>query len=203
MAVEEKIARLLSAKRHLQELQQLHQALKHVERDLAFAAREADTVLKTEEAAVANLGYRRKAFAEAREALARMERNPGVSFLGLKSPSRLKLEAMHHAMLDYARASDLAFAREALARKTGMRTRAHLAELEARHIDLRRQIAARGHGVCLDGIIEKAQRDFSSAKRTVSESEIDEAVMANHIGLRDAASARTLLRNCHTLDFER
>lgn len=203
MTVEEKITRLLATQRQLQDLRQLESAFHTVERNLAFSEREADQVFKAEEAAVANLGYRRKAFAEAREAVARMERNPGVSFLGLKSPSRLKLEAMRQATLNYARASDLAFAREALARKAGARTRARLAELAVRRSKLHRQVAERCNSQSLANTLGTAERNFETAKRAVSESEIDGAVMTNRIDLREAARARTMLRQSGDLGFER
>ncbi len=203
MTTEARITQLVAVTERLETLRHAERNLVQIDRDLIAATRDADRAIKVEEAAAANLGYRRKAFAEARETQARMERNPGVNFLGFKSPSRLKLETIRQSVLDHARASDLAFEREDLARKAGRLARSQLAQLaQARQITLQ-QFATRLDGQSISTAIEKAEREIGRCKASVTEAEIDEAVMHNRIDTRTAAKARSLLRDHRPIVLER
>ena len=203
MKIEERIKNLVLVNERLETLQRTQRDLLKIDRDLIPATRDADRAIKAEEAAAANLGYRRKAFAEARETQARMERSPGVSFLGLKSPSRLKLETIRQSVLDHARASDLAFQREDMARKAGRYARNRLSQLEGHRQRVLRRAAQMIDGPDIAKAIEQAEQELAHRKACVTEAEIDEAVMHNRIDTRTAAKARNLLRDHQSIVFER
>lgn len=203
MTTEEQIKQLVSANECLETLRRAQHELIQSERDLIAATRDADQAIKAEEAATANLGYRRKAFTEARDAQARMERSPGVSFMGLTSPSRLKLETMRQSVLNYARASDLAFQRQDMTRKAGRYARNRLTQLEQHRLKILRRVSNFMDGPEISKSIEQAEQELRYRKGQLSEAEIDEAVMYNRCDTRLAATARSLLRRNRTVEFER
>jgi len=86
-----------------------------------------------------------------------MERSPGVSFLGLKSPSRLKLETMRQSVLDHARASDLAFEREDMARKAGHWIRNRLTQLEQHRLKTLRRVSQYLDGADITKSVEQTE----------------------------------------------
>ena len=166
--------------------------------------REAERILKNEEEARAAFARRLQARTEAEDRLARMEKyDPGVGFLGYRSPARRRLHDMRSAVAEHARAAQVARERQELAVAAAKRTRAALSTARARR---NRWAEAQPDRVDLR-TLELELSGLTGRKtfllHSISEADIDEAVMQNRVTEKEARRIRQALRSRGRDDFER
>ena len=170
---------------------------------IARAERESASASREEEAVEASYARRQQSLAEAKDTLIRMERKPGVSFLGMASPARQCLRQMREAVKSHTRAVSIAKERRDFAVKVAKQARGRLASLRAERNRLLERTVGNHDARQLDDQLERAQSNLRSVVRFFNESTIDQAVMMNRMTADEAAKARAQLRNERTPDLER
>ena len=153
--------------------------------------REAERILKNEEEARAAYARRMQARTEAEGRLARMEKyDPGIGFLGYRSPARRRLHDMRAAVTEHARAAQVAQERQELAVAAAKRTRAALTAARARHNRWAEAQPDRVDPRTLDLELSGLSGRMTFLLRSIAEADIDEAVMKNRITENEARRVR-------------
>lgn len=173
------------------------------DRELLQVEQATERVLRDEEMTRASLARRIQLRAEAEEALQRMHRNPGVSFLGYESPARRKLSDMRSAIREHESAAQIARERLSLVVSSSQRARQNLRSTQARHHAWLHENALAKTPLQLEATIYTAREDLRALVSSLQEVEIDEAVMRNQVKISDAARVRQALRRRPTCDLER
>ena len=147
--------------------------------------------LEIEEAARASYARRLQSRTEAEDRLARMAKHePGVSFLGYRSPARRRIHAMQAAAKEHGQAAEVADERKYLASQETAKIRRRLETIEPDT----RAIAHR--------LTQLRQRENTLAQQP-SEAKIDEAVMLNLIKPDQASVLRRAVRSSRTPEITR
>ncbi len=188
------IARYISTETRLKRLLTLQRMQQKLECEVARAEQSTAQVLRDEEAACASHARRLQARAEAEDSLQRMQRNPGISFLGYESPARRRISEMKKAIKEHARAASVAKERFELARNPGKRARGRLASQRAVYKRWQQENQFGDDPRQLDLAIQEARQTLGTLAKTIKEAEIDEAVMHNRVQVADAARVRQVLR---------
>ncbi len=197
------IAKYVATEERLKRLQGLQREQQKLDREVSRTEHDTNQVLREEEGACASHARRLQARAKAEDSLQRMQRNPGVSFLGYESPARRRLAEMKKAITEHARAATIAQERHELARSAGKRARGRLASRRATYNKWLQEHHL-GHDPRQLGLtILEAQTALDGLKRPITEAEIDEAVMLGRVQIKDAARVRQALRERRPEGLER
>lgn len=188
------VAKYVATEGRLKRLQDLQCELQKLEREVSRTEHDTNQVLREEEGACASHARRLQARAEVEDSLQRMQRNPGVSFLGYESPARRRLAEMKKAISEHARAATVAQERYELARGAGKRARGRLASRRATYNKWLQEQQLERDPRQLDFAILQARETLEALTHTISEAEIDESAMHNRVQMKDAARVRQALR---------
>lgn len=182
----------------------LAQAVREQDANIGKVERDAERILKNEEEARAAYARRMQARTEAADRLARMEKyDPGIGFLGYRSPARRRLDDMRAAVTEHARAAQVAQERQEPAVAAAKRTRGALAAARARRNRWAELQPDRVDPRTLDLELSGLSGRMTFLLHSLSEADIDEAVMQNRITKEEAQRVRQALRSRNREALER
>ena len=147
--------------------------------------------LEIEEAARASYARRLQSRTEAEDRLARMAKHePGVSFMGYRSPARRRIHAMEAAVREHGQAAEVADERKYLASQETAKIRRRLETIEP---DTRANVHR----------LNQLRQRESALSQQPSGAEIDDAVMLNLIKPDQASVLRQTVRANRTPEITR
>lgn len=147
--------------------------------------------LEIEEAARASFARRLQSRTETEDRLARMAKHePGVSFLGYRSPARRRIDAMEAAVKEHGQAAEVADERKYLASQETAKIRRQLEHMQ-------------GNTRTIEHRLTQLRQRENALSLQLSEAEIDEAVMLNLIKPDQASALRRAVRSNRTPEITR
>lgn len=190
-----KIKELLAATARYERLTAAELQLHEIEHSMRAAERDAIAVYRDEEEAAAAAARRKQSVAEAEAAKTRLGRNPGVRFLGLESPGYESQRLMQEAIVLHGQALKAAEQRHQTATRRAKAMRAKIASLGAARNKLLLKTRHERGDRSLSDARQAAATAEAKLRSTLSEVEIDAAVMGDRIGPMEASLARAAIRS--------
>lgn len=187
----------------MKRLQILLREQQKFDRELARVEQNVGHILREEETSCASHARRLQTCAEAKDSLQRMQRNPGVSFLGYESRAKQRISDMEKAIAEHKRPAKIAKERYELAKNAGKRAREQLRTAQNRYANWQHEHQLQIDPRILELALRDTQRELEGLVQSLSEAEIDEAVMNARVKPKDAARVRTALRKRPSQDLVR